>query len=261
MQLIPFKRLISAFIGSILFLDGIYLVSLNKIHLGTLLPVLIGFGLLCFAIFYQKIQVIVQKTPLRTLLWRLSWTGFLIWSMTVLCFFMYLHLATQSHAQIAPVKAIIVLGSGIENGQPSATLAQRLDRAAELAKQQPQTPMIMTGGLDFREQYTEAEIMSKYIQHNYAIASNRIWLEDKSTSTDLNLKNSQAILNQLNIQLNEPIAVVTSDFHTLRAAAIAKKQGYSHIIAVAAPTPLLNRYNSWLREYFAYLSGWLLNEF
>ncbi len=103
--------------------------------------------------------------------------------------------------------------------------------------------------------------MSKYVQHYYAIGSNRIWLEDKSTSTDLNLKNSQAILNQLNIQLNEPIAVVTSDFHTLRAAAIAKKQGYSHIIAVAAPTPLVNRYNSWLREYFAYLSGWVLNEF
>ena len=65
MRLIPFKRLISAFIGSILFLDGIYLVSLNKIHLGTLLPVLIGFGLLCFAIFYQKIQIVIQKTPLR----------------------------------------------------------------------------------------------------------------------------------------------------------------------------------------------------
>ena len=64
-----------------------------------------------------------------------------------------------------------------------------------------------------------------------------------------------------NIQLNEPIAIVTSDFHTLRAAAIAHKQGYRHIITVAAPTPLINLYNSWLREYFAYGSGWLLNEF
>lgn len=261
MHSIQLKRLISAFIGSILFLDGAYLISLNKIHLGTVLPLLIGIGLILFALFYRKIQIFVHQTTFRTFIWRYSWIGFLCWSASVLCFFTYLHLATQSDKPTTPVKAIIVLGSGIENGQPSATLAQRLDRAAELAKQQPLTPIIMTGGLDFREQYTEAEIMSKYVQHNYAIPSNRIWLEDKSTSTDLNLKNSQVILNQLNIQLNEPIAMVTSDFHTLRAAAIAKKQGYSSIIPVAAPTPLVNRYNSWLREYFAYLSGWILNEF
>ena len=261
MHLPLFKRLISAFFGSILFIDGAYLISLNKIHLGTLLPLLIGIGLLCFAIFYHKIQAIVHKSQLGRILWRCSWAGFLLWCSSVLCFFIYLHLATQHHAQIPPVKAIIVLGSGIEHGQPSATLAQRLDRAAELAKQQPNPPIIMTGGLDFREKHTEAEIMAQYVQRNYAIPANRIWLEDQSTSTDLNLKNSQTILKQLNIQLDEPIAVVTSDFHTLRAAAIAKKQGYRNVVPVAAPTPLVNRYNSWLREYFAYLSGWVLNEY
>ncbi|MFX8461890.1 YdcF family protein, partial [Acinetobacter baumannii] len=30
---------------------------------------------------------------------------------------------------------------------------------------------------------------------------------------------------------------------------------------VAAETPLITRYNAWLREYFAYASGWLLNEY
>ncbi|WP_228131839.1 hypothetical protein, partial [Acinetobacter baumannii] len=25
--------------------------------------------------------------------------------------------------------------------------------------------------------------------------------------------------------------------------------------------PLITRYNAWLREYFAYASGWLLNEY
>lgn len=256
-----FKRLFSAFIGTILFLDGIYLIGLNKIHLGTVLPLLIGIALLFFALFYHKIQIFVQKTSLRTHLWCFGWAVFLLWSASVFCFFLYLHLAIQNNVQQVPVKAIIVLGSGIENGQPSATLAQRLDRAAEVAAQQPTVPLIMTGGLDFREQYTEAEVMSAYLQRKFSIQATRIWLEDKSTSTDLNLKNSQAILTQHNIPLTAPIAMVTSDFHTLRAAAIAKKQGYSQIIAVAAPTPLVNRYNSWLREYFAYLSGWLLNEY
>lgn len=261
MQSTLLKRLLAVLIGTTLFLDGAYLISLNKIHLGTILPLLIGLGLLIFAIFYPKIQISIHKTPLRNILWRVGCLGFLLWSTSVVCFFLYLHLATQNNTQQAPVKAIIVLGSGIENGQPSATLAQRLDQAAALAEQQPNVPLIMTGGLDFREKYTEAEIMSKYVQQKFSISPTRIWLEDKSTSTDLNLKNSQPILAQLNIQLNEPIAIVTSDFHTLRAAAIARKQGYRHIITVAAPTPLINRYNSWLREYFAYGSGWLFNEF
>ena len=30
---------------------------------------------------------------------------------------------------------------------------------------------------------------------------------------------------------------------------------------VSAPTPLLIRYNAWLREYFAFISGWLLDEY
>ncbi|HAV3727992.1 TPA: YdcF family protein, partial [Acinetobacter baumannii] len=69
------------------------------------------------------------------------------------------------------------------------------------------------------------------------------------------------LLEQAHINVNQPIAIVTSDFHTPRAAAIAKKQGYTQVYMVAAETPLITRYNAWLREYFAYASGWLLNEY
>jgi uncharacterized SAM-binding protein YcdF (DUF218 family) len=56
------------------------------------------------------------------------------------------------------------------------------------------------------------------------------------------------------------VAVVTSDFHTLRAQRIARKVGYTRTISVPAPTPLYIRYNAWLREYFATASSWLLRE-
>ena len=52
---------------------------------------------------------------------------------------------------IPPVKAIIVLGSGVENGQPSTILAKRLDTAAPLALKQQQAQIVLTGGLDFSE--------------------------------------------------------------------------------------------------------------
>ena len=63
------------------------------------------------------------------------------------------------------------------------------------------------------------------------------------------------------LQSSQPIIIVTSDFHTPRAAAIAKKQGYSNFTMLGSTTPISTRYNAWLREYFAYVSGWLLNEY
>ena len=45
-----------------------------------------------------------------------------------------------------------------------------------------------------------------------------------------------------------------------RALRIAQRHGFTHMVPVAAPTPLATRYNAWLREYFATLSSWVLNE-
>lgn len=90
---------------------------------------------------------------------------------------------------------------------------------------------------------------------------NPVALENRSTSTELNLKNSRPILEQQHISLQDPIVLTTSDFHILRSKAIAHKQGYQQPIILSAPTPLLSRYNTWLREYFAFISGWILREF
>lgn len=119
----------------------------------------------------------------------------------------------------------------------------------------------MTGGLGLGQHSTEATVMAQYLINQHQVSSSKIMLEDQSTSTELNLKNSQAILKQHQINLSEPIAVVTSDFHCPRAERIAARQGYLHITCYGADTPLETRYNAWLREYFAYISGWVLGEY
>ena len=248
-------------IGLLLFLDGFVLVLYKKIHLGTLLPLFIGLGFICTAIWSKSIQqYLVQHTKLKKL-WRLGWSLFAIWLISLIGFFGYIHFKTQQNHAENGLDAVIVLGSGITQGKASPTLAKRLDRAGQVAQQQPQAWVIVSGGLDFGETKTEAEVMSKYLEENYKVQSHKILQENKSTSTDLNLKNSQAILQQHDLSLSSKIAIVTSDFHTLRAAAIAEKQGYRNFMTIGAETPLSTRYNAWLREYFAYLSGWVLGEY
>lgn len=261
MQISSWARVFLALIGSVLFLDGAILIAFKKIHIGTVLPLLLGLFFCLYSYFYYHIERFFFYHFRLHSIWRFGWLCFWAWLISLGYFFDYLADNNAKTQHVLPVKAIIVLGSGVENGEPSATLAKRLDRAAPVALAQPDAKLVLTGGIDYGEMDSEAVVMSRYLQKQYNIPVSQIILEDKSTSTELNLKNSQALLQAQHINIQQPIAIVTSDFHTLRAAAIAKKQGYRDITLLGATTPLAKRYNAWLREYFAYASGWLLNEY
>lgn len=261
MQNNKFFRCIIFIIGLILFLDGFILILLKKWHLGTILPLLIGLVFIISALNHQRIQQFLAQHLKLKKFWQWGWRLFSIWIISLLVFFGYIHIKAQQNNLTDHVQTIIVLGSGITQGKASPTLAKRLDKAGEIAKQQPQSLIIVSGGLGFGETKTEAEIMAQYLQDRDQIQASRILQENKSTSTELNLKNSQAILKAHQLDLNAKIAIVTSDFHTLRAGAIAKKQGYDNFVTVGAETPITTHYNAWLREYFAYLSGWVLGEY
>lgn len=261
MQLSLWLRIFFAVIGILLFLDGAILIALKKIHIGTVLPLLLGLFFCLYSLFYYHIERFFFYHFRLHSIWRFGWLCFWVWLVSLGYFFHYLANNTTNIPDTSPVAAIIVLGSGVENGQPSATLAKRLDRAAPIALAQPNAKLILSGGLDFGETESEALVMSRYLQQTYHIPTAQMILEDRSTSTELNLKNSQPLLKAQDITIQQPIIIVTSDFHTPRAAAIAKKQGYTNFTMVGSTTPLATRYNAWLREYFAYVSGWLLNEY
>lgn len=254
-------RIISYLFAIVLVLDGLILISLNKINFGTVLPVFIGLMILLSLIFQSKITKIRKKYLRFDQFWKLTWGLFGVWLLSLFAFFIYLGYNSQNQSVTATPDAIIVLGSGLIGDQPSPTLKARLDRAAELSAQFPDPNIIVTGGLSFDQKFTEAEVMKKYLIKNYPIPQKLVLEESESTSTELNLKNSLPILKSLGLDLNSEIVIVTSDFHTPRAAAIARHQGYSNITSISSHTPLSTRYNAWLREYFAYISGWILREY
>lgn len=254
-------------LGILLVLDVIVLMMIRQASLlsllspGLLLPLLIGLIFLVHGFAWPSISHYLAHHAKLKRLWHLMWGLFWIWLASFLVF-CWLLSQQMTHTNTAPpVKAIIVLGSGIKDGKPTQTLAYRLDSAAHVLMTQPQTLVILSGGHEVGERDSEAQVMANYLREHYPVGQATLALEDQSTSTELNLLNSQPILAAHHITLNDPIALVTSDFHTLRSAAIARKQGYQHPIMVASPTPLAVRYNSWLREYFAFISGWLLDEY
>lgn len=260
-MLIRIFRCLLCIIGLILVADSIVLLSLKKLHLGIILPLLIGSFFLIYSICYQSVNHYIQNHQKIYKFWKIGWTLFSIWLISLVIFFFYLGSGKNQDINLNNLDAIIVLGGGLKNNQPSEALAARLDAAAHIAKAHETSVIVVTGGLGFARMVTEADAMSKYLQEQYQINADRIILEDKSTSTELNLKNSQSLLESRGVNMQDLTVIVTSDFHILRSLAIAKKLGYQNVVTYSAETPLLIRYNAWLREYFAYISGWILSEY
>lgn len=260
-MLLRFIRWILFLVGVVLAVDGLVLFTLKKINFGTVVPFLIGVIFLLHALYWQRIQTMLASRRRLKTLWKALWGLFVLWLISFAVFLVALQRQINTAATVPPVKAMIILGAGVVKGRPTAALANRLDSAVPIIRSQPQAVVITSGGIGFARQVSEADIMAKYLHDQHNIPLQRIQTEGQSTSTEENLELSKAILSANHIQLNAPIAIVTNGFHTIRAKAIAERQGYENVITVASETPLSIRFNAWFREYFAFISGWLLDEY
>ena len=248
--------------GLVIIVDCVILMAVGKINFGSVVPFLLGSVFVAHGLFWQAIRKFVSRHRWLNRLWYALWGLFILWFISFVIFIYSLQQQIKLSQQPTPiVAAIIVLGSGTVAGKPTPTLAKRLDTAVPLIKSQPNAVVITSGGVGFQRTRSEADIMATYLHEAHGIEFERILQEGRSTSTEENLANSQAILEAKGLSIADPIAIITSDFHTIRAASIAKHQGYQQAITVASPTPLSIRYNAWFREYFAFVSGWLLGEY
>lgn len=255
-----FVRALLAAVGLLLLVDALVLMCLGHFNVGVVLPAGLGAAALGLSWKWRAVQHWRAARPLHARLWSLAWAGLVLWLISLFWFWSRLSGLGLEPQQVPPVQSIVVLGSGTLDGHPRPVLAARLDQAAQLAKLQPQALVAVCGGVDWGEKESEAEVMARYLQQRHGIAAQRLVLEKLSTSTELNLKLSRPLLAERGVTADAPMAMVSSDFHLMRAMDIAKRQDLPQVYPVAAPTPLATRFNAWLREYFAMASSWLLGE-
>ncbi|RGE47033.1 YdcF family protein [Comamonas testosteroni] len=253
-------RVLLVAVGGLLLIDALVLMAMGHFNVGVLLPAAMGAAVLLLSWKWRAVQRWRAAKPLHARLWSLGWVGLFVWLFSLLWFWSRLFSLGLEPQQVPQVQAIVVLGSGTLNGQPRPVLAARLDTAAELAKLQPKALIAVCGGIDWGETESEAEVMARYLEHRHGIAPERLVLEKLSTSTELNLKLSRPFLLERGMAADAPWAMVSSDFHLMRAMDMAKRQQLPNVYPVAAPTPLATRFNAWLREYFAMASSWVLGE-
>lgn len=148
----------------------------------------------------------------------------------------------------------VVLGAAVqENGAPSRIMRSRLRAAITFMEENPSAMVILSGGQGPDEPMSEARCMYDTIREMGADET-RLILEGESHTTRENLINSQEIIVSRGGTEN-PITLITSEFHQRRAAYIADSLDIDTCAVSGHTDQWFYRVNYTLREVFAFVKA------
>ena len=144
------------------------------------------------------------------------------------------------------VDALLILGTRVRGEEAEPTLRMRAQRAAAFLREHPSVIAVPCGGIVHSDQTkSEAQAIREILLEN-GIDDSRILLEDQSQTTFENFANAKRLLAQAGLS-SPRVAVLSSDFHLLRASLIGKLCGVK-AETVAAPSPQNEKLKNYLRE-------------
>ncbi len=184
-------------LGALLLGDAIVLMLMGVFNFGVALPGAIGLGAGLLAWRWDTVaRWRAAHRPVEWL-WRAGWMVLLAWLVSVAWFFHFIGRSVDASgtAQVSSGAAMIVLGSGTPHCTVSPTLAARLDQGLVLAQRLPAIPVVVSGGQDFGLRCSEANVMADYMI-GHGLPAGRLLREDRSTSTEENLRFSRHLLEQ-----------------------------------------------------------------
>ncbi len=242
----------------IITVSAIMLIWANcaKFNAGSIIGILLFGGIIVCTLLYKKLFSLIKR------LWKhiagkiavISATAVVAFGVFLAVFFT-VNMLTHIHAPIEDIRCVLVLGCQVRGETPSSMLHYRTLKAVELLQEFPDAVCVVSGGQGRGEAITEAEAMRRILVAN-GISEERIFLEDTSTSTAENFRNSKTIMDKLGI--TEGVAVVTSEYHQYRASLYAKRSGLNDTGHYSAYTSRYMLLNCWLREWGGLAATWLL---
>ncbi len=206
----------------------------------------IGFAGMALAFYLNKTMKLFSKTPNFILfgLCGIIAAVFLLFFILVGCVISGMISKPQNKADY-----VIVLGAQIRGERITKSLAKRLDAALEYYNDNNNMVIIVSGGKGKGEDVTEASAMKKYLEDK-GIPSDNILLEDKSSSTNENLKYSYEIICERGDE-GSNVLVCSNNFHIFRAVKIAKHIGIENVEGLAAKSDNKLLLNYIVRDSFA----------
>lgn len=141
-----------------------------------------------------------------------------------------------------PSQAIIVLGAAQYNGTPSSVFKARLDHAYLLWKDHVAPTIVVTGGKQPGDQFTEAGSGAAYL-HKLGVPDAAILRETTSHTSWESLAASAHFLQDKGIRR---VVLVSDPFHSLRIRLIAEELGFDAVTSPTRTSPITGL-DEWLR--------------
>lgn len=235
----------TAFLGMFVYTMTIGILNVGNIA-GTALCAWIIF--ICIKPLHHAVKRLFYKLFITRLLYRVVNTAFIV-------FAIYGAVATGAMlaASLAPPPenaTAVVLGAQVRpTGNPSTILRGRINAAEDYLEKNKDSSAVLSGGKGTDEVMSEAGCMYGVMTAD-GIAPERLYVEDKSTTTRENFEFSSKIMEEKS--LNPNIAIATDRFHQLRARIITMQLGVKgEVGAVNSDAPIYYAATYTVREWFA----------
>jgi uncharacterized SAM-binding protein YcdF (DUF218 family) len=139
-------------------------------------------------------------------------------------------------------EAIVVLGAAQYNGRPTAVFRARLDHAAELYHERVAPMIVVTGGKQAGDQFTEATSGANYL-HNRGVPDAAILRETTSRTSWESLAAAARVLRDRG---EKQVVLVSDPFHALRIRSIANELGLDAVTSPTRSSPI-SGFEEWHR--------------
>jgi uncharacterized SAM-binding protein YcdF (DUF218 family) len=133
-----------------------------------------------------------------------------------------------------PTQAIVVLGAAEYDGRPSRVLAARLDHAYDLYRGGVADTVVVTGGRQAGDRFTEAGVGARYLSDR-GVPDAAILRETTGRSSWESLAASARFLRDRGI---DHVTLVSDPFHNARIAAIASELGLRPEVSPTRTSPI-----------------------
>ena len=150
--------------------------------------------------------------------------------------------------QARTVDAIVVLGAAQYDGRPSPQLAARLDHALSLWNDGLAPVLIVTGGNQEGDRFTEASTSAAYLVER-GVPSSAIVQEDAGATTHDSLDRARALVDES----VDTVLVVTDPYHALRSKLTAEEVGFTAYVSPASDSVVVGATE--LRREFVEAAG------
>jgi uncharacterized SAM-binding protein YcdF (DUF218 family) len=168
----------------------------------------------------------------RRLLWSLA--GLLAAALVYYAITLYQVHATGRSDEAGPADAIVVMGAAQYDGRPSPLLQARLDHAVELWHRDLAPLMVVTGGKQPGDRFTEAEASRIYLVE-HGVPVDAILEESVAHSSYASL---EVVAQMMRDRGLSRVVLVSDPFHSLRIKLTAEELGLDAAVSPTRTSPV-----------------------